>query len=409
MNVPVKDMEDNEAPVPFGSAAYQEMIAKSLLYKGNNRRLKAAIAKARNGLPVTLAYIGGSITQGAGAEPLHTHCYAYRSFEQFKDMFVPGDSAAHVRLIKAGLGGTPSELGVVRYERDVLREDMVQPDIVIVEFAVNDADDETEGVCYESLVLKALNAPNNPAVILLFSVFENNWNLQDRLAPVGWHYGLPMVSIKDAVLEQFYRTRAQGGVITKKQFFHDIYHPTNAGHRIMADALGWLFRVTDASERDQADIDTHKPPVIGNAFTDVRLLDRLNTPGGIRIAEGGFTETDTDLQLAEMDDQAQASPQFPNNWMHTGETGNAAFMLTLASRRLILVYKDSASPDAGTAEIRVDGRLVGTADPHKIQWTHCHALLLYDTSESAEHTVEIKMAAGHEQKRFTILGFGYVS
>ena len=81
---------------------------------------------------------------------------------------------------------------------------------MIVEFAVNDAGDETKGNCYESLVLKALRADHKPAVILLFSVFVNDWNLQDRLAPVGWHYNLPMVSVKDAVTHQFRWTKEQG-------------------------------------------------------------------------------------------------------------------------------------------------------------------------------------------------------
>lgn len=68
-------------------------------------------------------------------------------------MFGDGDN---IHYIKAGVGGTPSELGMIRYERDVLRNFTVQPDIVVVEFAVNDAGDETNGVCYESLVRKIL-------------------------------------------------------------------------------------------------------------------------------------------------------------------------------------------------------------------------------------------------------------
>ncbi|WP_053779429.1 hypothetical protein [Paenibacillus xylanivorans] len=92
---------------------------------------------------------------------------------------------------------------------------------------MNDADDETEGTCYESLVLQALRADYDPAVILLFSVFKNDWNLQDRLAPVGWHYNLPMVSVKDAVVEQFQLPPEEGRLISKEQYFHDIYHPTS--------------------------------------------------------------------------------------------------------------------------------------------------------------------------------------
>lgn len=401
----------NEPPVDSESQAYRNMIAKSLLSKGNNTRLKAAIEKAKGGEPVTIAYIGGSITHGAGAMPLHLNCYAYRSFEIFKRMFAPSEDSP-IRLIKAGVGGTPSQLGIIRYDRDVLRDGTVQPDIVILEFAVNDADDETQGICYESLVLKALDADNKPAVILLFSVFENDWNLQDRLAPVGWHYNLPMVSVKDAVVEQFHWTLEQGHVISKKQFFYDIYHPTNAGHHIMADCLGWLFDVTDQSALDGEDEDStnERPPLIGDHFVGTKLLDRLNGDSIARIEAGGFRETDTDLQLTEMDDHAYGTPLFPNNWMHTGQnvTGHASFKLILRSKRLILVFKDSGRADFGTANIRVDGALVRTADPHLVNWTHCHAVILYDEEHSREHTVEIAMAEGHEDKRFTILGFGFV-
>src|SRR5690606_8445422 len=112
--------------------------------------------------------------------------------EKFKSKFAK-KGEENVRYIKAGVGGTPSQFGMIRYERDILRDGQVNPDIVIMEFAVNDAGDETKGDCYESLVLKSLAADNHPAVILLFSVFPNDWNLQERLSPIGYHYGLPMV------------------------------------------------------------------------------------------------------------------------------------------------------------------------------------------------------------------------
>lgn len=395
-----------DAPVEFDSPSYRDMIDKSLLHRGNNKRLKAAIEKAKRGEQVTIAYIGGSITHGAGAVPLHTHCYAYRSCELFRKRFAPFENT--VRLIKAGVGGTPSELGIVRYDRDVLREGTVSPDIVVVEFAVNDAGDETRGNCYESLVLKALGGDHQPAVILLFSVFLNDWNLQDRLAPVGWHYDLPMVSIKDAVVRQFGLARDQGGVISKKQFFYDIYHPTNSGHQIMADCLDRLFEDADRSAPDKEHILTDKLPLIGRDYVHTRLLDRQNGDRIARIDVGGFRETDMDLQLAEMDDHEYGTPQFPHNWMHTEVSGDARFSITLRSKRLILVFKDSGSSAFGTAEIRVDGEHKMFADPHEVNWTHCSAVILYDEQQTGEHTVEIGMTGGSEHNRFTILGFGFV-
>ncbi|HEX3023276.1 MAG TPA: SGNH/GDSL hydrolase family protein, partial [Lachnospiraceae bacterium] len=198
--------------VDFQSESYGKMIEKSLLHMGNVKRIQDAVQRAERGEEITIAYIGGSITEGAGAKPSNKKCYAYKSFSAFRELC--GESRK-VNYIKAGVGGTPSEFGMVRYERDVLKENTVNPDIVVVEFAVNDADDETEGNCFESLVYRILSAPNHPAVVLLFSVFVNDWNLQDRLAPIGFQYDLPMVSVKDAVVEQFSKDREHGNVITK--------------------------------------------------------------------------------------------------------------------------------------------------------------------------------------------------
>ena len=202
--------EGYEAPEPaeeesvnLNSPEYREMLRRSLVQTGNPARLQKALRKARQGEDVTIAFIGGSITQGAGAVPIHTECYAWKTFRSLCNLIGKG-TEENVHYRKAGVGGTPSELGMLRYDRDVVRGE-AKPDVVVVEFAVNDLGDETGGECYDSLVRKILAEENAPAVILLFAVFADDWNLQERLRPVGEAYGLPMVSIRDAVVEQFYR------------------------------------------------------------------------------------------------------------------------------------------------------------------------------------------------------------
>ncbi|WP_234122073.1 SGNH/GDSL hydrolase family protein [Clostridium hydrogenum] len=395
-----------DPPVEFDSDNYRNMISKSLLKLGNNRRLKAAIDKARNGEDVTVAYIGGSITEGAGAKPAHTECYAYRSYVKFKEKFQK-EGSDNVHYIKAGVGGTPSELGMIRYDRDILRDGRVKPDIVIVEFAVNDAGDETNGVCYESLVLNILSAENKPAVILLFAVFENDWNLQERLSPVGEYYNLPMVSLSDALVEQFKLTKEEGNVITKRQYFYDVFHPTNYGHEIMADCLNYLFNQTSQNPYDREESILNKEPVIGNYFTGIRLIDKKDNAAGAEIEQGSFCEEDAELHYVEIDDEAVGTPEFPYNWMHTPKTGNESFVLKINSRSLLLIFKDSGRMDFGKAEVYVDGKHVLTADPRVVGWTHCNAVILYHEESSREHQVEIKMLEDSKDKYFTILGFGY--
>ena len=401
--------QPEDIAVDFASEGYRQMISRSLMQTGNTERLRKVLDKAAAGEDVTISFIGGSITQGAGAIPINEKCYARVFYEDFVKRYMKGGECT---FVKAGVGGTPSELGMIRFERDVLRDGAQKPDLVVIEFAVNDEGDETQGVCYESLVRKALTLPWKPAVILLFAVFSNDWNLQDRLSPVGRNYDLPMVSVLDAVSPQFPLMPSEGRVISRNQYFYDIYHPSNLGHQVMADCLSNLIDVINASDdslEKEPDV-AGTAPVIGADFENIELLDKkelekIKDKYKIsEVDEGSFTETDEDLQAVEMDKDIEMTPEFPHNWCH--ESGVAPFKMTLTCKKLLLIFKDSASASHGTAEIFVDGKLIREADPHINGWTHCNAVVLLNESENKERHVEISMKSGQESKKFTILGFG---
>ena len=396
-------MED-EPPVDFDSPYYKDIIGKSIVSLGNNARLKKAINKARSGKDTTLAFIGGSITQGAGAVPINLNCYSHKILEGFRELTGTVNSD-NVKYVKAGVGGTPSELGMLRYERDVLNDGKITPDVVVIEFAVNDLGDETEGRCYDSLVRKIYDGPGNPAVILLFAVFQDDFNLQERLIPVGKAYDLPMVSTKNAVTEQFYK-KAPERVITKKQYFYDCFHPTNDGHKIMADGVIELLKQVDKASEDK-EITTLKDikAPIGDEFENVKLLDRIDNKFNAQIKEGGFSDKDDDIQKVERDLDIAATPEFPNNWMHV-LGNNDPFVMDVECKSILIIYKDSESPSVGSANIYVDGNLVKTINPHDVGWTHANAYIIHEGKDVAKHHVEVKMVDGDEDKLFTILGFG---
>lgn len=387
-----------DPPVDFASEEYRAMIANSLLAMGNTHRLRKAMEKAERGEDVTIAFIGGSITQGAGAKPIETESYCYRVFDHFRNTYATEPEKVH--LVKAGVGGTPSELGIVRYEHDVLKDGAAEPDIVLIEFAVNDAGDETEGVCYESLIAKAYNRPEMPAVILVFAVFMNDWNLQDRLAPIGNYYSLPMVSVKDAVSPQF--PDAENRVISKRQYFYDCYHPTNEGHRVMADCINHLFEQSLAHVDEEPEWPAKG--YLGRPYEKCYTVTRdtaAQFADRITIEAGSFSGTDTALQRAEMDCDAFGTPQFPENWMH--EQGDAPFVVKTTCRNLFLTYKDSGSAEFGTAVVTVDGRPFKEINPRTIGWDHCNTYLLVNETVSGEHEIKIDMKDGENVKKFTIL------
>ena len=410
----VAPIQPMESMVDFTSKGYKEMISRSLMQAGNIGRLEKVLQKAGKGEDVTLGFIGGSITQGAGAIPINEKCYPKVFADSFEKKYANGGK---VTLLKAGVGGTPSELGMVRFERDILRGGVRKPDMIVIEFAVNDEGDETKGVCYESLVRKALALPWKPAVVLLFAVFSFDWNLQDRLGPVGVRYDVPMVSVLDAVTPQFNLLPEDGRVISKNQFFYDVFHPSNLGHQIMSDCLINLMDEvngnatsldTGVEEKDLSKI----KPVIGADFENVELIDRhelarLKKKYHIgMLEEGSFNKTDEELQMVEMDTQIEPVPEFPYNWCH--ESGTESFKMKITCSKLLLLFKDSGSPTHGTAEVYVDDKKVMDADPLKVGWTHCNSVIIFNNKKAESHVIEIKMTDGMADKKFTILGFGVV-
>lgn len=401
-----------EEPVDFNSPLYAEMIEKSLMNMGNNVRIKRAIEKAEKGENVNICFIGGSITQGAGAIPINNECYAYKIFKGFCDIAGRGYED-NVHYCKAGVGGTPSELGMLRYESDILDDINGEPDVVVVEFAVNDEGDETKGKCYDSLVRKIYNGPGKPAVILIFAVFADDFNLQERLSPVGYAYNLPMVSTKNSVRDQFYLKPSEGKVVSKSQYFYDVFHPTNVGHTIMADGVISYMKKAKAAPVDTEEVDiTLIDAPIGKDFENVKFFDRKRNEIGVVVDEGDFSAIDEGTQGVERNMDLGQTKEFPNNYMYNGSVNKKDVIkplsFTIKCKALLLGAKDEGAINFGCADVYVDGEKKITYNAREIGWNHVNAVIVFNEAEAKEHFVEVKMAEGNEDKDFTILGFGYV-
>ncbi|MBO4280327.1 MAG: SGNH/GDSL hydrolase family protein [Lachnospiraceae bacterium] len=371
---------------------YDGVIASSLVQTGNNCRLRKVIEKAQRGEDVYIGFIGGSITEGEGCS--YPFCYAMQTMKHFAEDYGTGEN---VHIINAGVSGTPSTLGVIRYERDLIeKNDGHLPDLLIIEFAVNDADDPTNGATYEGLIRRALYAENEPAVVLLFSVFQSKWNLQERFIPMGKHYNLPMVSIKNAVVPCL-----NNFTITNSQFFNDQYHPKLYGHTIMADCLRYLFK-TAMEETPSAADEEKKAAYMSDAFDHVTMITSKSTD--VKVNAGGFSETDVSIGTTRYDN----AKTFPDNWKHTKDTGNAPLSFTVNAKTILLTYKKSSSESFGKVDVYLDGQKVMTIDGHDAGgWNNPYTAVILNSDTVASHKVEVRMAQGSEQSDFTIMAFGY--
>lgn len=372
---------------------YREVMEKSLLSTGTNGRLERVLSKLENGEKVSIAFIGGSVTEGAGAAKI-TDSYADRVITYLKDTY----KEAEITYVNAGLGGTPSALGVMRYERDVLQELEKTPDLVFVEFAVNDYQEPTNGRAYESLVRRILEENEETAVALIFAVFQSKWNMQDTYIPIGEYYGLPMVSIKDAVNLAYEKEK-----LTDKEYFSDEYHPTSYGHKIMADCIDYMLEEAAKKEKATKIAVLPEGAKLGLDFQSITLLTANDTKG-VRVEKGDFCNTDTQVHMFGRKGQIA----FPDNWMYEGTGTNTEFSVKLTCKNILLNYKLSSSEDFGTVVVMVDGQKVTELSGYSQGgWNQSNVVLLLDEKESDTHVISIKMKDGDERKKFTILGIGY--
>ena len=148
---------------------YSETVQRSFVSLGNTYRLENKLSKALNGEKITVAYLGGSITEGVGGTP--DTCYAKLSFDYIAENYGKGDN---VEYVNAGVSGTPSILGNLRVKKDVLDKNA---DIVFVEFAVNDGMDQLYKDSYESLIRTILKQENEPAGLHKAASLVTLWQL----------------------------------------------------------------------------------------------------------------------------------------------------------------------------------------------------------------------------------------
>ena len=367
---------------------YTLMLEASIQTTGNNYRLKKVLERARSGETVNVCTLGGSITEGGGATSMD-HGYAYNFEKAFKETYCTGDN---LNFVNAGLSGTPSSLGVMRYDRDVVEALGGAPDLLIIEFAVNDWQEATGGRALESLIYRALSDNDECAVIVLYSVTNKMWNLQSDMMPYGNYYSVPMVSMLDAL-----KSTTE---INLDLYYSDEFHPKNYGHTVMSDCLMKLLEIVDASEMDDP-VAVPEEAKKGREFADMKLIYRDTV--GVKLELGAFSATDKAVQSCFFTN----SLSFPDNFMKENDNGGA-LKLTLTCSTLLLDFKTANDSSFGTAEVYVDGELVKTLEGYSAGgWNNGNVVLIIDEAEAKEHEVVVKMAAGHEDKKFTVLAFAY--
>ncbi|QDT11766.1 alpha/beta hydrolase fold domain-containing protein [Planctomycetes bacterium K23_9] len=287
----------------------------------------------------TVAFLGGSITEMDG----------YR-------VMVQADLQARFpetqfTFINAGVSSTCSTTGAFRLSEDVLAS---KPDLLFVEFAVNDDQDAShaERECIrgmEGILRHARTAlPKLDMVVTHFVNPPMRQKLQNGVTPissgaherVASHYGVSSIDLAREVAEQI-----SAGKLTWQQYGGT--HPHEPGNRIAADMIADLLDTAwSDSIPDQPRSESHRSAkqMDKNSYARGKMLP----PSAANLGKGWVLHRPDWASLP-----GSTRQRFSELDLLCGKDVGAEWTLDFAGTGIGLYVL--AGPDAGTVEYSIDG------------------------------------------------------
>ncbi|MCR5251844.1 MAG: SGNH/GDSL hydrolase family protein [Lachnospiraceae bacterium] len=302
---------------------------QALVNSGDHAALKRVMKKAEAGEALCVAFLGGSITEGySSTDP--KLCYSARVCDWWRENFPKSE----LHYVNAGIGGTGSQYGAARVEKDVLR---FRPDVVFVDFSVNDEANEFSQECYEGLIRRLLRSESRPAVVLLhFVQYDSGISAEEQHRRIGEHYGLPCISTRSSLY-----AKLRDGVLEASLITQDMLHPNDEGHAMIA------AMITDL-------LDTVKEEPAGTG--EERKLPEALTANAYENAVR-LQHADAEAELAGFEKDTK-EPEYPADHFRGGWTGSRAgdeLRLRFRGSELALQFRRTVKRPALLAEAVVDG------------------------------------------------------
>lgn len=236
-------------------AAKDDVAARDLIECNPRKGLPNFFAKAERGSDIKVGYLGGSITA--------QHGWRVRSLDLFRKLYPKSNFSE----VNAAIGGTGSNFGVMRVQKDIIES---KPDLVFVEFAVNDHGGGKEYIekNMEGIVRQIWTDNPNADICFVYTIVERDIDVMKDgkmkrtssiMEGLADHYGIPSIDFGKAVVDlvkagklvmktdnkpmsavagDSLNTTAAIGSDGKIPFAKDGVHPhTNTGHVIYTEAI----------------------------------------------------------------------------------------------------------------------------------------------------------------------------
>lgn len=342
-----------------------EMELKGL----NLARLKNCMRRAEEGGNLTIGFFGGSITQGCCAS-VHEKSYAYRVFDWWRAAF----PQAGFGYVNGGIGGTSSHFGVSRVVSDML---MYQPDIVTLDFSVNDGANALSQETFEGLIRRILTWTSKPAVLILNNIcYDTGVSAQDYHNEAGARYQLPCVSMRDTL----YR-RMKAGWYTGEEITKDYLHPNDRGHELVAaEIIRLLEKVKECMWEEETEMPLPNP-VTENAYENARRLTIRECSPKLEGFRADHREKEGHLD------------SFKNGWI--GEKAGDRIIFETEASCIAVQYRKTVARPALRARLILDGDVENPVlldGNFELDWGDCLYLEpVLHHGRKAVHRIEIEI------------------
>ena len=346
---------------------------KGLVVRGSWGKLQQCMKKAAAGQPITLAFLGGSITQGSLASAAE-NCYACRVFKWWQQTF----PESQMTFVNAGIGGTTSQFGVARVEEDALA---YGPDFVLMEFSVNDENTPHFRETYEGLVRRLLSS--GTALMLMNNVcYDSGYSAEEMHLQVAQHYNLPSVSMKSTLYAALQR-----GELKNRDITPDDLHPNDLGHELVAKVITCFLEQVRRAPWEVPQEAPLPAPLTANRY---ERSCRYQAHNSAPVLQGFLPDTAPQHHITEI---------FRKGFTAWEKGASATFFVE--GTCIGVQYRKSVTQPTPIARITVDGEHEMLLDGNfKETWGDCLYLdTVAEGLDNKEHTVTVELVQTHEDDK----------
>ncbi len=327
------------------------------IYFGNANRFHSLFEKATRKEPLSLVFLGASVTMGYQIETQHHFIHAIQQY--FQHQYGCSDIAIH----NLSSPGMPSLHGLFVSFTELEKK---QPDFILIDYSVNDQKIPIHRDAYESLLVRCLSLPGNPAVASLCLQSSSGYTCTPQISAISKHYDIPYIDVGNWLKEDI-----KNGRLKWENYSYDDRHPGPFGHTYIGKCITTFLDEIAKTECNHKPYILPESPFFHRTLADVKPLvtnwssEYLSSGDGLVLWEG-----------------------------------------TLLCRSLFAVYEVHTAETFGKLECIIDGSCHILDSFHIHLWHHDHPEAIHLSRNKEEHTIRLQISEKESKKYFHLLYFG---